>query len=170
MGKGGDQYRCERCSSVQFSHSVMSDSLQPHGLQHTRPPCPVHHQLLEFTQTHVYRVVMSSNHLILCHPFLLPPSIFPSIRIFSKESVLHIRWPTNLEFQLQQISKNNSGDIQEYKNSGPTALHTAYGKIVLGKPWLWYSPESNMAWHSLHKSAMAEQAPECSLLYRAYCR
>ena len=37
--------------------------------------------------------VMPSNHLILCHPLLLPPSIFPSIRVFSKESVLHIRWP-----------------------------------------------------------------------------
>ena len=38
--------------SVHFSHSVMSDSLRPHGLQHARPP--IHHQLLEFTQTHVY--------------------------------------------------------------------------------------------------------------------
>ena len=38
-------------------------------------------------------LVMPSNHLILCHPFLLLPSIFPSIRIFSNESVLHIRWP-----------------------------------------------------------------------------
>ena len=37
--------------------------------------------------------VMPSNHLILCHPFLLPPSIFPSIRVFSNESALHIRWP-----------------------------------------------------------------------------
>ena len=37
--------------------------------------------------------VMPSNHLILCYPLLLPPSIFPSIRVFSNESVLHIRWP-----------------------------------------------------------------------------
>ena len=93
-------------SSVQFSRSVMSDSLQPHGLQHTRPPCPVHHQLLEFTQTHVYRVVMSSNHLILCHPFLLPPSIFPSIRIFSNVSILLIRWPEYWNFSFS-ISPSN---------------------------------------------------------------
>ena len=59
-------------SSVQFSHSVMSNSLQPHGLQHAS--LPVHWQLPEFTQTHVHWVwvalVMPSNHLILCHPLL----------------------------------------------------------------------------------------------------
>ena len=46
-------------------------------------------------------LVMPSNHLILCHPLLLPPSIFPSIRVFSNESVLHMRWPKYWEFQLQ---------------------------------------------------------------------
>ena len=48
--------------------------------------------------------VMPSNHLILCHPLLLLPSIFPSIRVFSSESVLHIRWPKKLELQLQDQS------------------------------------------------------------------
>ena len=56
------------------------------------PDLPVHHQLPELAQTHVHRVRMPSNHLILCH-LLLPPSIFPSIRVFSNESVLHIGWP-----------------------------------------------------------------------------
>ena len=51
------------------------------------PGLPVHHQLPEFTQTHV-KSVMPSKHLILCHPLLLPPSIFPSIRVLSNESVL----------------------------------------------------------------------------------
>ena len=46
-------------------------------------------------------LVMPSNHLILCRPLLLLPSIFPSIRVFSNESVLHIRWPKVVEFQLQ---------------------------------------------------------------------
>ena len=69
---------------VQFSCSVMSDSLQPHGLQHARPPCPL-------PTPRVY--LMRSNHLILCCPLLLPPSIFPSIRVFSNESALRIRWP-----------------------------------------------------------------------------
>ena len=54
--------------------------------------------LPEFTQTHVLELVMPSNHLILCHPLLLPPSIFPSIRVFSTESVLHIRWPKYWSF------------------------------------------------------------------------
>ena len=44
------------------------------------------------------RLVMPSNHLILCHPLLLPPSIFPSIRVFANESVLHIRWPKDWSF------------------------------------------------------------------------
>ena len=48
--------------------------------------------------------VMPCNHLILCRPLLLPPSLFPSIRVFSNESVLHIRWPKVLEFQLQHQS------------------------------------------------------------------
>ena len=51
-------------------------------------------------------LVMSSNHLILCHPLLLPPSIFPSIRVFSNESALHIRWPKYWSFSFS-ISPSN---------------------------------------------------------------
>ena len=50
--------------------------------------------------------VMPSNHLILCHPLLLPPSIFPSIRVFSNESALHIRWPKYWSFSFR-ISPSN---------------------------------------------------------------
>ena len=57
------------------------------------PGLPVHHQLLESTQTHVRRVGDAIQHLILCRPLLLLPSIFPSIRVFSNESALRIRWP-----------------------------------------------------------------------------
>ena len=70
------------------------------------PGLPVHHQLLEFTQTHVLELVMPFNHLILCRPLLLLPSIFPSIRVFSNESVLHIRWPQYWSFSLS-ISPSN---------------------------------------------------------------
>src|SRR5574340_662962 len=80
------------CSSVQFSHSAVSDSLQPHGLQHTRLPCPSPTPRACSNSCSI-ESVMPSNHLILCHPFLLLPSIFPRIRVFSNESVLHIRWP-----------------------------------------------------------------------------
>ena len=57
------------------------------------PGFPVLHYLPEFLQTNVYWVVIPSNHLILCHPLLLLPSTFPSIRVFSNESALLIRWP-----------------------------------------------------------------------------
>ena len=62
------------------------------------PGLPVHHQLLEPTQTHAHHVMTPSNHLILCRPLLLPPSIFPSIRVFSNESALRIRWTKDLSF------------------------------------------------------------------------
>ena len=53
--------------------------------------------------------MMPSNHLILCHPLLLPPSIFPGIRVFSNESALHIRWNSSLKFSTSQIrTKNDS--------------------------------------------------------------
>ena len=74
------------------------------------PGLPVHHQLPEFTQTHVHRVggksVMPSNHLILCRPLLLLPSIFPSNSVFSNESALHIRWPKYWSFSFN-ISPSN---------------------------------------------------------------
>ena len=55
---------------------------------------------------------MPSRHLILCHPLLLPPSIFPSIRVFSKESVLHIMWPNDWSFSLSiSPSKEHPGVI-----------------------------------------------------------
>ena len=66
----------------------MCYSLQPHGLQHTRLPCP---SPTPGAYSDSYPSVMASNHLILCHPFLLLPSIFPSIRVFSNESVFHWR-------------------------------------------------------------------------------
>ena len=70
------------------------------------PGFPVHHQLPAFTQTHVIELVMPSNHLILCRPLLLPPSIFPSIRVFSNESALCIRWPKYWSFRFS-ISPSN---------------------------------------------------------------
>ena len=59
---------------------------------------PVYHQLLGPAQTMSIESGMPSNHLILCHPFLFPPSVFPSIKVFSNESVLCIRWPKYWSF------------------------------------------------------------------------
>ena len=77
-------------SSIQFSCSVMSDSLQPHGLQHIRPPCSSPTPRI-YPNAMFIESVMPSNHLILGRPLLLSPSIFPSIRGFSSESALCIR-------------------------------------------------------------------------------
>ena len=74
---------------VQFSHSVMSNSLRP------SPSITNSQSLLKLMSI---ESVMPSSHLILCHPLLLPPSIFPSIRVFSNESVLHIRQPEYWSF------------------------------------------------------------------------
>ena len=60
------------------------------------PGLPVHHQFLEFTQTHVHRVGDAIIYLILYYPLLLLPSIFPSIRVFSNEPVLCIRWASGI--------------------------------------------------------------------------
>ena len=83
----------------------MSDSLRPHELQHTRPPCPSPTPRV-YTNMSI-ESVMPSNHLILCHPLLLLPSIFPSIRVFSNESVLPIRWPKYWSFSFSSISPSN---------------------------------------------------------------
>ena len=80
---------------VQFSHSVVSDSLQPHGLQHAMPLCP---SPIPGVYSNSYPLVTPSNNFILCCPLLLLPSIFPRIRVFSNESALHIRWPTYWSF------------------------------------------------------------------------
>ena len=70
------------------------------------PGLPVHHQFLEFTQTHVQESMMPSNHLILCRPLLLLPSNFPNVRVFSNKSALCIRWPKYWSFG-SNISPSN---------------------------------------------------------------
>ena len=86
-----------------FSHSVMSDSLQPHVLQHTRPPCPSPSPRACSNSCPLTRV-MPSNHRILCHPLLILPSIFLSIRVFSNEVVLCMRWPKYWSFSISPSS------------------------------------------------------------------
>ena len=98
--------------SFLFSPSFVSNSLQPHELQHARPPCPS-------PTPRVYSMsiesVMPSNHLILCRPFLLPPSIFPSIRVFSNESFLHIRWPKYWSFSFSISPSNDYSGLISFR-------------------------------------------------------
>ena len=84
-------------SSVKFSSVAQSClTLQSYELQHARPP--LHHQLPSLLKLISIESVMPSSHLILCHLLLLLPPIPPSIRVFSNESVLHIRWPKYRSF------------------------------------------------------------------------
>ena len=78
----------------------MSDSLRPHELQHTRPPCP---SPSPGVHSDSRPSVMPSSHLILCCPLLLLPPIPPSIRVFSDESTLRMRWPKYWRFSFSII-------------------------------------------------------------------
>ena len=82
----------------------MSDSLQPHRLQHARPPSITNTQ--SPLKLMSIESVMPSNHLIFYHPLLFLPSIFPSIRVFSNDSFLSIRWPKYWSFSFS-ISPSN---------------------------------------------------------------
>ena len=77
---------------VQFSSVAQSCPTLCNPVNHSTPSLPVHHQLPESIQPMSIESVMPSNHLILCRHLLLPPSIFPSIRIFSNESILCINY------------------------------------------------------------------------------
>ena len=92
-------------SSVQFSSSVMSSYLWPHGPQHARPHCQLSPTPGVYSNSSI-ESVMPSNHLILCCPLLLLPSIPPSIRVFFSESALRIRWPKYWSFSFS-ISPSN---------------------------------------------------------------
>ena len=85
------------CCSVNQPCLTLCDPMDCH-----MPGFPVHHQLPELAQ----ESMMPSNHLILCHPLLLLPSIFPSIRVFSSESDLYIRWPKYWSFSFSISSSN----------------------------------------------------------------
>ena len=78
------------------------------------PGFPVHHQLLELAQFMSIKLVMPSNHLILCRPLLLLPSIFPSITVFSNESVLHIRWPEYWSFSFSIRPSNEYSGLMSF--------------------------------------------------------
>ena len=79
------------------------------------PGLPVHHQLSEPAQTHVHWLLMPSNHLILCRPLLLLPSIFPSIRVFSNESVVPIRGPEYWSFSFSISPCNEHSGIISFR-------------------------------------------------------
>ena len=98
-------------SSVQFSHSVLSNSLWPHEPQRARPPCPsptprAYPNSCPLSQWYI--------HLILCCPLLLP-SIFPSIRVLSNESAFRIRWPKYWSFSFNISPSNEHSELISFR-------------------------------------------------------
>ena len=91
---------------VQFSSVTKSCPTLCDPMNRSTPGLPVHHQLLESTQPTSFKLVMPSNHLILCHPLLLLPPVLASIRVFSNELTLRMRWPKYWTFSFN-ISPSN---------------------------------------------------------------
>ena len=140
--------------SIQFSHSVMSDSLWPHESQHARPPCPSQSPGVHSNSS--IESVMPSSHLILCRPLRLLPPIPPSIRVFSNESTLPMRWPKYWSFCFSiSPSKEHPGLIsfrmdwldllavqgtlnsllQHHSSKASILKHSAFFTVQLSHPW-----------------------------------
>ena len=102
--------------SVQFSCSVVSDSLQPHGLQHDRPPCP---SPTPGACSNSCPLSWCCHPTISsCHPLLLPTSIFPNIRVFSNESALRMRWPKYWHFSFSISPSNEHSGLISFRMEG----------------------------------------------------
>ena len=123
----------------QLSHSVVSDSLEPMNLSILG--LPIHNQFLESTQTHVHWVGDAIQPLILCHPLLLLPSIFPSIRVFSNESVLHIRWPKYWSFSFNINPSNEHPGLISFRMDWLDLLAVCLVKAMVF-PAVMYGSES----------------------------
>ena len=100
---------------VQFSSVIQSCLTLCDPMDCSTTDFPVHHQLSELTQAHAHRVSDAVNHLILCHPLLLLPSVFPSIRVFSNESVLRIRWPKYWSFSFGISPSNEYSRLASFR-------------------------------------------------------
>ena len=102
----------KQCLSQSVNSVTQSCPTHCEPLDCSMPGFPAHHQLPEFTQIHVQESVIPSNHLIFCRPLFLPLSVFSSIRVFSNESVLYIRWPKFWSFSFSiSLSNEYSGLI-----------------------------------------------------------
>ena len=125
-------------------------------MDQSTPGLPVHHQLLELLKLISIESVMPSNHLILCRPLFLLPSIFRSIRVFSNESVLHIRWPKYWSFRFSvSLSNEHSGlisfgmdwldllavqwtlkSLQHYSSKASILQYSAFFTVQISHPYI----------------------------------
>ena len=129
--------------SVQFSRSVMTDSATPWTA--------AHQAFLSITNSWSLlklmsiELVMPSNHLTLCHPLLLPPSIFPNIRVFSNKSVLHIRWPKDWSFSFNISPFNEYSGLISFRidELDPLAVQGALKSLLQQ-----HNSKALIHWHS----------------------
>ena len=129
-------------TSVQFSHSVVSDSLWPHGLKHARFPCP---SLTRGSCSNSYPSSQWCHPIISsCHPLLLLPSIFPRIRVFSNEAVIHIRWPKYWSFSFSIIPSNEYSGLISFRMDWLDLAGQGTLKSLLQHPSL----KSSILWRS----------------------
>ena len=109
------------------------------------PGLSVHHKLPEFTQHMSIESVMPSTHLILCCPLLLLLSIFPSIRVFSNESALHIRWPKSWSFNFSISPSNEQPGLVSFRMDWLDLLAVQEILKSLLQP---HSSKASILWHS----------------------
>ena len=100
---------------IQLSLVAQSCPTLCNPMSRNTPGLPVYHQLLEFTKPMSIKSVMPSSHLILCCPFLLLPSIFPSIGVFSNESALRTRWPKYWSFSRSTSPSNEHPGLISFR-------------------------------------------------------
>ena len=131
--------------SVQFISVAQSCLIFCNPMNRSTPGLPVHHQLRESTQPMSIESVMPSNHLILCRPLLLLPSIFPSIRVFSNESALHIRWPNYWSFSFSISPSNEQPGLISFRMDWLDLLAV---QGTLKSLHQHHSSKASVLWHS----------------------
>ena len=130
---------------IQFSSVAQSCPTVCDAMNRSTPGLSVHHLLLEFTQTHIHWVVMPSIHLILCRPLLLLPSLFPSIRVFSNESALRIRWPKYWSFSFSISPSSEQPGLISFRMDWLDLLAV---QGTLKSLLQHHSSEASILWHS----------------------
>ena len=131
-------------ASVQFSHSVVSDSLQPHRQHPHQASLSITNSqsLLKFMSIELVR---PSSHLIFWCPLLLLPSIFPSFRIFFNESVLHTRWQKYWSFSFSISPSNEYMGLISFRMD---CLDLVAVQETLKSPLQHHSSKASILWHS----------------------
>ena len=141
------------------------------------PGFPIHHQLPEPTQIHVHKSAMPSNHLILCHPLLLSPSIIPSIRVFSNVSVLHSKWPKYWSFSFSISPSNEYSDVKTSYQMEDARLLEDHEQMAPGllepQDWenqpLWHHPLLSPISQSEDCTCWSHTTPSLNWLFKMLC-